>query len=102
MWKKEKENNELALPRSFLLDPHGGCLAPLQTDVEPPWKAQERFVDVSSTTGQKCSTSAARLVIIEGDFRLARTALPQAAQHSSIYERTTSRPARLRQERSFA
>jgi hypothetical protein len=49
--KKEMENNELGPPRAFLLDPPKWRLPwTLQTDVEPPSKAQERFVDVSSAT----------------------------------------------------
>jgi hypothetical protein len=64
--KKEMENNELGPPRAFLLDlQSGGCLGPLQTDVEPPSKAQEPLC--------RCFIGyrgAALLVIIEGDFRL--------------------------------
>ena len=64
--KKERENNELGPPQPFCLTlKNGGCLGPLQTDVEPPSKAPERFVDVF--IGYR---GAALLVIIEGDFRL--------------------------------
>jgi hypothetical protein len=89
---KERENNDLGPPRAFLLDPPKWRLPRLSHP-----RKRKRALSMSHRR-QKSSTSAARLVIIEGDFRLP---LPQTAQHSLIYERTTSRPARLRQERSF-
>jgi hypothetical protein len=46
MGQKERENNDLGPPRSTLQK--WRLPRPLQTDLEPPSKAQERFVDVSS------------------------------------------------------
>jgi len=72
--KKERENNDLARREPFCLTrQNGGCPGPFQTDVELPLESARALCRFSRR--EKSSTSAARLVMIEGAHDIPASAI---------------------------